>query len=398
MQIPILRIPFDESDREFIHRHIENVLNSGMLTSGTYTRQFEEAFGEFCDIGNVVACANGTAAIELILRALGLRNKSIVIPTNTFMATALAVLNTGNRVIFADSDPATLCLTRAAVEGKLDEDTAAVIMVHIGGIVSPEVKAIKSLCDERGIFLIEDCAHAHGSSNEGQHAGTFGIAGAFSFFPTKVLTTGEGGAVITADDSLADEIRIQRNQGKDPNQGGHISRVGGNYRMNEFTAVVGVAQMNRASELIASRQNAAAYYDEMLSGVPGIAPLRLSAGAESSYYKYVAYLDEGIDREKLKLTLKENYQVAMTGEVYADLCHIEPVWRHHTFCGQPMRNGAAPRHITDGCRCMEQDLSFPGSEEIAARHVCPPAYAGLTESELEYVVTSIDRVIRDIGG
>src|ERR1039457_5595940 len=197
MKIPILRIPFYEEDRRFIEAGVEAILTSGELTMGRYTRQFEEQFADFVGSRFTVACSNGTAALELILRGLGIEGREIIVPTNTFMATPLAVMHSGNRVVFADSEPATLCLDIDDVERRVTDRTAGVILVHVGGIITPAVERLRKLCDEKRLYLIEDCAHAHGSSIDGTHAGALGVAGAFSFFPTKVMTTGEGGVVTT---------------------------------------------------------------------------------------------------------------------------------------------------------------------------------------------------------
>ena len=179
MEIPILRIPFTEEDREFIHRGLDEILDSGYLTMGRFTRQFEQQFSEFTGAAYAVAVSNGTAALEVTLHALGIEGQSVIVPTNTFLATAFAVIHSGNRVIFVDSDPGTLCLDVGDVRRRIDADTKAVILVHIGGVITPAYEGLKQLCDSHNLYLIEDCAHAHGSSIDGKPAGTLGVAGAF---------------------------------------------------------------------------------------------------------------------------------------------------------------------------------------------------------------------------
>ena len=379
MNIPILRVPFSENDRHFIYEALDQVFDSGFLTMGKFTIDFEERFADFQRSKYAIACGNATCALEIIIRSIGIQDKSVIIPTNTFLATGFAVIHSGNRIIFADSNPHTLCLDIDDAIERIDEDTAAIIMVHIGGTIDPEIKRLKEICDERGIYLIEDCAHAHGSNIDGQMAGIIGIAGAFSFFPTKVLVTGEGGIITTDDEALYKEAMKLRNHGKDPELSNHISVVGNNWRMSEITAVVGVQQMRRATEIVAERQAIAQYYDHALKDMNGIVPIALADNVISSYYKYIAYLDEQFDRTYIKKTLKENFQVNLTGEVYADLCHKEPLWHHFDYDG---RSGEA-----------HSKGDFPGAEYLSKHHICLPLYPGLTQEEVEWVIEALGKVL-----
>ena len=168
VNIPILRIPFDQDDLDFLQHGVEEVLNSGFLTLGKYTQEFESSFQAFSGAKHCIAVNSCTAALEVIVRALDIEGGSVIVPTNTFLATALAPMHAGNRIIFADSDPETLCLDVADVARRIEDDTRAVILVHIGGNITPQLNELKSLCDARNIYLIEDCAHSHGSTIDGQ--------------------------------------------------------------------------------------------------------------------------------------------------------------------------------------------------------------------------------------
>ena len=149
---------------------------------------------------------------------------------------------------------------------------------------------LREFCDARGLTLVEDCAHAHGCSFNGWAAGTIGVAGAFSLFPTKVLTSGEGGMVVTNDEAVYREMKKVRNHGKDPDQGGAITTFGYNYRMSELTAILGLQQVLDAPRLIQERQRVARIYDGALHQVPNIRPLELAPGAVSTYYKYIVFV------------------------------------------------------------------------------------------------------------
>jgi len=391
MNVPILRISFPDDSRSFIASMMDDVIRSGVLTAGRYTLQFEEMFAAFTRARHAVACSSGTSALELILRGLGVEGKSVIVPTNTFIATALAAMHAGNRVIFADSDPATLALDVDDVRSRLEEDTAAVILVHVGGVMTPAVYELQKLCSERQLHLIEDAAHAHGCSIDGRQAGTLGIAGAFSFFPTKVMTTGEGGAITTNDDGLAREIQMLRNHGKNPELGNRMSKFGYNHRMSEITAVIAVDQMRRAPQLIGERQRAARFYDAALRSVAGVMPLTLAPGATSSYYKYVVYFDDRVERAEVKSAMKQHFNVALTGEVYADLCHTEPLWQDVTYCGHRRNNGSPACRCWP--RCGRRQDGFAGSERLSRLHACLPIYPGMTDEELDHVVTSLHSVL-----
>ena len=377
VKVPILRIPFTGDDRRFLAEGLDRILDSGALTMGRNTAEFEERFAAFSGSKHAVACSNGTAAIELILRAIGLEDRDVVVPTNTFLATALAVVHSGNRVVFADSDPSTLCLDVDDVKRRVTETTAAVILVHVGGIITPRLHELQAFCRERGLYLIEDCAHAHGCTIDGRSAGTLGIAGAFSFFPTKVLTTGEGGIVTTDDERLARQMRILRNHGKNPELNGRMSELGQNLRMSELTALLGVRQLDRAAELIAERRNAAAFYDAQLTGLIGLRPFTLASNATTTYYKYPVHLEPGIDRDGLKRRLRETHGVTLPSEVYADMCHTEPVWTRYTYAGRR-------RHVPE-----DPPSDFPGADRISRHHICLPVYPGLTQAELAHVVGAL---------
>lgn len=387
-QVPILKIPFDQDDRQFLHDGMEDILDSGFLTLGKWTTQFEEMFAEFSGTRYCVAVNSGTAALEVILRALGIEGGSVIVPTNTFLATALAAIHAGNRVIFADSDPDTLALDVADVERRMAADTKAVMLVHIGGIISPAWKDLKGLCDRRGIPLIEDCAHAHGCSIDGRPAGSLGIAGAFSFFPTKVLTTGEGGAIVTDDEDVYRKSMMIRNQGKDPEMGNRISQLGHNFRMSEFNALVATQQMRKVDSLLAERRRVAKFYDGALVNMEGLRPLRPSG--PSGYYKYMVNLAEGIDRGKLKSIMKAEHNVSLTGEVYAELCHDEPLWETFTYCGKTRNGSQSVCTHEGGASCSERQTVFPNAEYISRSHICLPVYPGLTEEQLSHVVKSFE--------
>lgn len=364
LRVPPVHVHFPAEDRAEILRRIDQALQSGQLTLGAIGRELEERFAAYHGATHAIAVNSGTSAIEIPLRALGVHGKEVLVPANTFFATAAAVVAAGARPRFVDCDPATMAVDVESVKAAIGPDTVGLVVVHIGGLVTPAIHALKALCDERGLFLFEDAAHAHGSALGDRSAGTFGIAGSFSFYPTKVITAAEGGIILTDDDHLADEARAYRDQGKASFTANVHTHLGYNWRMSEPHAAIAVSQLARLDEFIAHRQLIAKVYDEGLSELP-VTPLEIPSEASCNYYKYVVYLPDGVDRAELKKTLRSEYGVALSGEVYELPLHLQPVF-------EPWAEGP-----------------LPNAERICASHICLPISALLTEEQAEHVVVSL---------
>jgi perosamine synthetase len=375
--IPILRLPFTTEDIDYIRNGIAEVLQSGYLTMGEKVTQFENEFAEFTGTRYAVATNSGTSSLEIVLRAIGIQGSTVIVPSNTFMASATAVIHAGGRVVFADCQKETLQLDPEDLKRKIRPDTKVIMLVHIGGIISPHLDEIKKICEQNGIFLFEDAAHAHGATIDGRKAGTLGIAGSFSFYPTKVITTAEGGMITTDDEDIYRKAVTLRDHGKaDSHQNIHTD-FGYNWRFSELHAVLGLQQMAKIESILAERRKIARMYDLRLEGVKGIKRLLVPPNIQPSYYKYIAFLDDRYNREEVKRELQEEYGVSLTGEVYAHPCHSQPVFKKYP---------SAVANATGD--------TFPQTEYIAARHICLPLYPGLTEEEVDYVVASLKRVLR----
>jgi perosamine synthetase len=371
LNIPAARIYFPEEDRKERLQKIDGILGTGQLTLGKYGKELEEKFAAYTGTRYAVAVNSGTSALEIILRCLDIRGSSVIVPTNTFIATPAAVIHSGGEVIFADSSN-NLCLDPAILEKSIRKDTRAVIVVHIGGLVPPEITQIQQICKERGLMLIEDAAHAHGSTLNGKKAGSFGVGAAFSFYPTKVMTSGEGGIITTDDENIYQRALVLRDQGKAGFFGNVHTELGYNWRMSEIHAAIGLSQFARLEEFIADRRQAAQIYDKELAGVSSLSPVKLPPEAKSNYYKYVAILKEGIDRAALKKEIKEKYSVGLSGEVYELPCHLQPVFKD----AGGFREG-----------------QFPVAEDLCKRQICLPVFAGMTGEEAKYVVNSLKEAL-----
>lgn len=372
MQIPAARIYFPEEDRRQILKQIDEILTSGQLTLGKYTKEFEQRFAEYVGAKYAVAVNSGTSALEIILRALDIEGHSVIVPTNTFFATPVSVIHAGGKVIFADIIN-NLCLDTESLKQSISEDTKAVIVVHIGGIIQPQITEIKQICKEHDLFLVEDAAHAHGSTLDGKKAGSFGIAGAFSFYPTKVMTSGEGGMITTDDENIYNKALVFRDQGKAGFYDNVHTEMGYNWRMSEVHAAIGLSQFARLEEFITNRRRIARIYDRELKRINKLRPVEIPTEVKSNYYKYAAILDTGIDRASLKKELKEKHGVSLSGEVYELPCHLQPIFRKlYNFSGG----------------------EFPIAEDLCQRQICLPIFATMTEEEARYVIDSLGKVIK----
>jgi len=374
MTVPAARIVFSEEDRAEVLALVDESLRTGSLTLGPRTRELENAFAARHQMPFAVAVNSGTSALEIVLRALGAGGREVVVPTNTFFATAAAVVHAGGVPRFADVAADTFALTAASAEAAITPETAGVIVVHVGGVVSPEVEAVAELCRDRGLFLVEDAAHAHGAALHGRPAGTFGDAAAFSFYPTKVVTSGEGGMVVTADERLRDEALLYRDQGKASFLAGDHVRLGSAWRMSELHAAVGLVQLRRLDEFVATRRRTATLYDEALAAVPGLRPVIPPPGCETNYYKYMALLDDGIERVQVKEQLRLRHGVTLSGEVYAVPLHRQPVFAAYD---------RGP---------------FPVAEDVCRRQVCLPVHSDMTEAEASHVVGALHAVLDEGAG
>jgi perosamine synthetase len=371
MRVPPARACFPAEDRAEILARIDQALISGQLTLGPIGGELEAAFAKRHGAQYAVAVSSGTGALEIILRSLGVEGREVIVPANTFFATAAAAVHAGARVVFVDCDPETMAFDLADVRAHLRPETAAVIAVHIGGLISPALPALAELCHDRGVHLVEDAAHAHGSTLGGRSAGTFGIAGAFSFYPTKVIAGGEGGIIVTDDEAIVEAAHTYRDQGKGSFLANFHTRLGANWRMSEPHAAIVQSQLARLDEFIAARQSLAKRYDAAADDL-GLRPLRIPADAHCNYYKYIAFLPEGVERAALKQLMRDRFDIGLSGEVYDTPLHRQPVFAAFA------------------------DRALPGAEFIGARHICLPLYPSLSESDADYVVESLGTALDEM--
>ncbi|MDD5656543.1 MAG: DegT/DnrJ/EryC1/StrS family aminotransferase, partial [Elusimicrobia bacterium] len=290
-------------------------------TEAKFTAMFEELWSEYNGL-QALSFSSWSGAALAALQYFELNGKTVLCPSNTFMATPSSVLAVGGRVEFVDCNRTDLCMSFQDFKRKAErfKPTAAWV-VHIGGHIAFEIEEISRYCRQKGIVLLEDCAHAHGASWNGRKPGSWGSAGVYSFYPTKTISTGEGGMLVSQDKALMDFARKFRNYGKPD-----YATVGLNYRMSEFAAALGCVQTRRLDEIVAwKREFAEKFLDPRHSK-----RVRFPAGMKSGYYKYIVF--EPIPKS--------------TGKVYEQPCHD----------------------------ILKRKCDLPNTEWVSKNHWCAPLY------------------------
>jgi len=363
---------FDEKSIRGILEDVEAVLRSGHLTDGPNVREFEKKFAEYVGVKHAVAVNSGTSALEIPLRYFGLKGREVIVPTNTFVATPNTVLFAGGRPVFADIREDSLCIDPEDVKRKVSKKTAGIIVVHVAGLVCSQMEELVEMCEDKGLFLLEDAAHAHGALFNGKKAGALADAGAFSFYPTKVMTSGEGGMITTDDPKLAEAALMMRTHGQNAKR--EMVVLGHNWRMSEMAAVVGKHQLESLENFVVKRNEIAKQYEKSVVDVEGVELFRVSVNIRHSYYKYPVKLGDEVDREKVAAVLKEKYGIE-TGTVYDPPCHLQPFYKK---------------------RFGTRKGDLPVAEKVLKKVLCLPIHCTMKKSDVEYVSKAVRTSIEDL--
>jgi perosamine synthetase len=353
MKISIARPYIGPEERQAVMA----VLEGGQLSQGPRVEEFEKAFAAYQGAKHAVATNNGTTALMAAMMAHGIGpGDEVIIPSFSFFATASCVLSVGAIPVFADIDPVTFCLSPAAAEAAITPRTKAIMPVHLYGQPA-DMPAFEALARRRGLALLEDAAQAHGAAIGDRRVGTWGTA-SFSFYPTKNMTTTEGGMVLTQDDEIARKLRMIRNQGMGTQYYHEV--VGYNFRMTDLAAAIGKIQLGRLPAWTETRIANAAVFNRGLERAITPKPV---AGTTHVFHQYTIRVPAGADRDGV--VAKLNARGVGVRVYYPKAIHQQPVFEREA---------------------RYRGLSLPETERATREVISLPVHPGLVKEELDFIV------------
>lgn len=339
---------------------VTRVLKSGNLAQGSEVEHFENEFSAFMTGSECIAVNSGTSALHLSLLALGIGpGDEVIVPSFSFAASANSIAVTGATPIFVDIDQETFCIDLKSVEAAITSKTVGILPVHLYGNPAPLVE-LSQICEKYGLFMLEDAAQAHLAAINDKPVGTFGVAGCFSFYPTKNMTSGEGGMVVTRDWAIATKVRLLRNQGMKAKYQNEV--VGLNNRMTDIHAAIGRVQLKRLTDFTNKRIANADYLSRNLSGV--VTP-QTKLGYSHVFHQYTI-LTVGLNRDDFQSILEE--KGVASGVYYPTPIHQLP--------------------------SFNKQLELPVTTFIANNCLSIPVHPNLGKDELEYLVESVNSTVK----
>jgi len=368
--IPLARPSIGAREEELVLEALRSLL----LSLGPRLASFESSLSVASGATHVSAVSSGTAGLHLAIRAAGIeRGDDVVTTPFSFVASANCLLYEGARPVFCDIDPRTLNMAPEAAADVLTERTTGILPVHIFGY-PVDMPALELLARDCRLWIVEDACEALGSVHaDGTPVGARGHLSVFGFYPNKQITTGEGGAVVSPSAEVKDRIDSERNQGRAPDMGWlDHDRLGFNYRLDDLSCALGLAQLERLDELLTDRARVASLYSQALAEVEGLGlPCPDEGGDRRAWFVYVVQLPRGVDRDAALVAMRER---GVDTKPYLPAIHLMSFYRE--------RFGHRPGE-------------FPVSEDVAARSLALPFYPELTDGEVEQVVDALVAVITE---
>ncbi len=351
-------------------KYVQDCIESGWISSaGKYIDQFEKEFSKFCQTKHGVACSNGTTALHLALEVAGIgKGDEVIIPTFTMIATANAVIYSGAKPVLVDAEKETWNINCGKIKEKITEKTKAIIPMHTYGH-PVDMDPLMELAERHNLLVIEDAAEAHGAEYKGRRAGSLGHMGCFSFYANKIITTGEGGMIVTDNDEFAERARLLRNHAFSEPRFRH-EELGFNYRMTNIQAAIGVAQMEYADTLVQRRIKNANLYNSLLKDIPGITLPPEKAWAKNVYWMYGILIEAGfrVTAAQLREKLKKN---GIDTRSFFLPMHQQPLYAKNDE-RFPNTNGR-----------------FPIAEELWEKGLYLPSSSHLTEQQIKRIAETL---------
>lgn len=361
--IPKAQPFFSPGAEERLQRRLHEVLN-GWLSGGPLLAEFEARFAEYVGVKHAVAVNSGTNALYAILRHYRLNGAEVIVPTMTCFACASAVILAGGAPRLVNVDSQTMCLDLDDTVRSITPRTRGIVAVHLAGHIVPWFDELRGVCRDRGLFLLEDAAHATGAAVGARRAGSLGDSGCFSFHPTKIMTTGEGGMITTDDPDLATHCRRFRDAST--GEDGPADSPALNLKLDELSSALGLEQLAEIDSFVQRRNAIAAQYGALLADVPGVELLSPAPGRVSSWWRAYVRLSGRFDRDAV-----------MNRMLAEHLIDVRPAYRpllHHHPALAPYANDRG---------------RFMPSDQAMATLICLPVFIGLTAADVERVVSSL---------
>jgi perosamine synthetase len=347
------------------HYVLDCLRSSWISSKGKYIDRFEQAFAEYCQVRHAISCCNGTVALHVALLALGVGpGDEVIVPTLSYVATANAVSYCGAVPVLADVCPRTWNLDPEQIAARITPRTRGIVVVHLYGLPA-DMQAIRAVADRHGLFVLEDAAEAHGAEYQGQRVGGIGDAGTFSFYGNKIITTGEGGMVVTNDDALARKVRLLKGQGVDPQRTYWHPVIGYNYRMTNIAAAIGLAQLERIDELLARRLDVAAWYKDLLHGVRCLEIQQELPGARHVWWMFSVVLPAALAPQR------------------------DGLREHLQRLGIETRPVFYPMHVLPPYAQAMTPSAYPNADRIAEGGINLPTWPGMSREDVRFVVDAL---------
>jgi len=364
---------FSDEDIDDIVSDIKIALKEGRLRNGKNLQLFENMFNEYLDVKNGVTFDSDGNALEAALQYYKIKNKEVIVCTNSFISIPNSVVYSGGKPVFADIEEDTLSMDPDSLLDNISPKTKGVIVTHIAGFPNPKLNIIQEICRDKKLTLIEDATHAAGAFIDNKKVGTFSESSVFAFTPTKIITTGEGGFLATNDEKLSYYAKKLRYYGSGEGKTNFVN-LGRHMLLPEISAILGVYQLKRIEEYIAKRNIIAKIYNEELSKIESLKTVKCDVNSRCSYYKYPLILGDSINKLQFTETLDKEYGIE-TGNIFYPPCHLQPVY-------QKMHNKNYSKN------------SLMVSERILSQTITLPIHVAMTEEDTRYVVDCIKCIIR----
>jgi perosamine synthetase len=352
--IPVNQPDLSPKAREYV---LDAVTSGWVSSAGPYIKKFEDAYAQWLGVKHAVTVTNGTAALHLALAALGIGpGDEVIIPDLTIISCALAVLYCGATPVLVDVDPVTFTMDPALLEGAITKCTKAIMPVHLYGHPA-DMDPIMAIAKKHKLWVVEDAAEAHGARYKGRLVGSIGDIGSFSFYANKVITTGEGGMVVTNNAKIDKRLRLLKDLAHSPGKRFYHECIGYNYRMTNVSAALGLAQLESVREYIAKKKWMAKTYATYLAGVPYLTLPPQRPWAENIYWMYAVTLTEDAPITKDALRKKLLRNGVDTRDFFYPL-HHQPILRKFSRGRYPVSVGASKRglYLPSGLAITKQQI------------------------------------------